>query len=54
MLLVENEVDWVHDEVVEEDCRQGRRNAGGVFPAIRDCSRLRTAGRITVDVDILR
>ena len=53
MLLVEKEVDWVHDGVVQEFWRQGRRNVGGIFPAFRDCSRLRTAGRMTVDVDIL-
>lgn len=54
MLLVEKEVDWLHDGVVDELCKQGRRNAGGVLPAFRSCSRLRTAGRMTVDVDIVR
>lgn len=43
----------MHDDVVEELCRQGRRNAGGVFAAFRSCSRLRATGRMTVEVDIL-
>lgn len=43
----------MHDGVVEELCRQGRRNAGGVFLAFRNCNRLRAAGRATVEVDIL-
>jgi hypothetical protein len=35
-------------------CRQGRRKVGGMFPAFRDCSRFRTAGRIAVGADILK
>lgn len=34
----------MHGEVAEELCRHGRRNAGGVLPAFRSCSRVRTAG----------